>query len=100
MIVQSEPSFQTTFALDPVVLAFTLAVTLGAGLLFGLLPAWQVTRTDAGISLREHSPRAGASLGRIRWGRSLVSLQLALSLPLLEGARWHVRTFYTLQHFE
>jgi predicted permease len=100
MIVQSEPSFQTTFALDPVVLAFTLAVTLGAGLLFGLLPAWQVTRTDAGISLREHSRGAGGSLGRMRWGRSLVSLQLALSLPLLVGAGLLARTVYNLQHVE
>ena len=40
------------------------------------------------------------SMGRMRWGRSLVSLQLALSLPLLVCAGLLVRTLYNLQHVE
>src|SRR5215467_1135058 len=41
MMGASDPHFQMTFALDPVVLAFTAAATLAAALLFGFLPAWQ-----------------------------------------------------------
>jgi predicted permease len=100
MIVQSDRNFQMGFALDPLVMAFTMIVTLGAGLLFGLLPAWQVTRTDAGTSLKEQSRSGNGSLGRMRWAQSLVSVQLALSLPLLAGAGLLARTVYNLQHVE
>ena len=98
MISQSDRNFHMSFALDPVVLAFTVGVTLWAGVLFGLLPAMQATRTDAGTALKEHS--RGGSIGRMRWGRSLVSLQLALSLPLLVGAGLLARTVYNLQHVD
>jgi predicted permease len=100
MILESDRNFRMSFALDPVVLVFTLAVTLGAGLLFGLLPAWQATRTDAGTALKQQNRGAGGSMGRMRWGRSLVSLQLALSLPLLVCAGLLARTVYNLQNIE
>jgi predicted permease len=99
VIVQSDEGFHMNFTLDPLVLAFTVAVTLGAGILFGLLPAWQVTSTDAGASLKEQS-RATGSRERMRLGRSLVSLQLALSLPLLAGAGLLARTVFNLQHVD
>jgi predicted permease len=100
LILQSDRNFHMSFALDPMVLAFTLAVTLGAGLLFGLLPAWQATRGDAATTLKEQGRGASGSPGRMRWGRSLVSLQLALSLPLLVCAGLLARTLYNLQHVE
>jgi predicted permease len=98
MITRSDRDFRMTFSLDPMVLAFTLAVTLAAAMLFGLLPAWQLTRANAAAALKEHS-RSG-TLGRMRLGRSLVSLQLALSLPLLVGAGLLARTVYNLQHVD
>jgi hypothetical protein len=62
-----------------------VAVTLGAALVFGVLPAWQGTQADAGESLK-HQGRGGMrSAAQMRTGRLLVSLQLALSLPLLVG---------------
>jgi predicted permease len=97
MVAESDPRFHMSFAVDPVVLAFTLAVTLAAVLLFGVLPAWQATKTDAGASLKQQSRGATGSLGQIRWGRLLVSLQLALSLPLLVGAGLLARTVDNLQ---
>jgi putative ABC transport system permease protein len=99
MIAQGDQEFQMKFTLDPMALAFTLGVTVAAALLFGLLPAWQATRTDAGVVLKEQG-RAGGSLGRTRWGRSLVTLQLALSLPLLVCAGLLARTVYNLQHVD
>jgi putative ABC transport system permease protein len=97
MIVESDDDFFMTFALDPVVLAFVLATTVGAALLFGAFPAWQVTNADPGESLRDQSRGAIGARGQTRSGRLLVSLQLALSLPLLVGAGLMVRTVYNLQ---
>jgi predicted permease len=100
MIAGSDRDFHMSFGLDAQVLAFALAATLAAALLFGVLPAWQVTKNDAGEGLKEHGRSATGSLGRMRSGRLLVSLQLALSLPLLVGAGLLVRTIYNLQHVE
>ncbi|HMC62301.1 MAG TPA: ADOP family duplicated permease, partial [Candidatus Solibacter sp.] len=97
MMAESHRNFQMRFALDPLVLAFALAATLAAALLFGVLPAWQVTKGDAGAALKQQGRSATGSLGRMRSGRFLVSLQLALSLPLLVGAGLLARTVYNLQ---
>jgi predicted permease len=97
MMAASDPRFHMSFALDPVVLSFAVAATLTAALLFGVLPAWQVTNTDAGATLKEQSRGARGSHAQIRWGRFLVCLQLSLSLPLLVGAGLLARTLYNLQ---
>jgi predicted permease len=97
MLAEADPRFHVNFALDPLVLAFTLAITVGAALLFGVLPAWQATKTDTAARLQESRGAIG-SLGRMRSGRFLVSLQLALSFPLLVGAGLLARTVYNLQH--
>lgn len=100
MMAQSDRDFHMSFALDPLVVGFAVAATLGAALLFGVLPAWQATRSDTAARLREQSRGATGSRGRMRLGRLLVSLQLALSLPLLVGAGLLARTFYKLQHVD
>jgi predicted permease len=69
-----------------------------AALAFGLLPAWQMTRGDAAAHLKDHSRGAVGSVREMRSGRWLVSVQLALSLPLLVGAGLLVRTVYNLQN--
>ena len=80
--------------------AFAAAATVGSALLFGVLPAWQVTTIDAGEPLKEHSRSATVSIRGMRWGRFLVSLQLGLSLPLLVGAGLLARTLYNLQRVD
>jgi len=94
MIVESDERFHMSFALDPLLLVFTLAATLLAATLFGILPAW------SGTALKEQSRSATSGAGQMRWGRLLVSLQLALSLPLLVGAGLLVGTLYNLQHVQ
>jgi predicted permease len=94
MIVQSDEDFRMSFALDPLSLVFTLAVTLAAAMLFGVLPAW------AGTTLNEQTRSVTGGVKLMRWGRFLVSLQLALSLPLLAGAGLLVRTLYNLQSID
>ena len=97
MMAETRRDFQMSFSLDPLVLAFAVSVTLAAALLFGVLPAWQSTKCDAGAALKEQGRSATGSLGRVRSGRLLVSLQLTLSLPLLVGAGLLARTVYNLQ---
>ena len=98
MLTEGDSSFSIGFAFNLPVLVFVLAATLAAALVFGALPAWQVTKTGPGARLKETSRGAIGSSGELRWGRWLVGLQLALSLPLLVGAGLLVRTVYNLQH--
>jgi predicted permease len=95
MMAESDSRFHMDFVVNPLVLAFSVGVTLLAGLAFGVFPAWQATRADAGAALKEQG-RGSGSLGRSRSGPWLVSLQLALSLPLLVGAGLLTRTAYNL----
>ncbi len=100
MVIASDEDFRMSFALDPLMLGFTFAVTLAAAALFGLLPAWQITKIDAGIALKEQSRSATPGIARMRWGRMLAGLQLALSVPLLAAAGLLARTVYNLQHVQ
>jgi len=97
MMAESDRDFRVSFSLDPIVLGFAFAATLTAALIFGALPACQATKADPGATLKEQSRSGTGSLSRMRWGRLLVSVQLALSLPLLVGACLLARTLYNLQ---
>jgi predicted permease len=97
MLTKSDEDFRMSFALDPLIAAFVAGVTVAAALVFGVLPAWRASRADAGAALKEQSRGAGGTFGQLRSGRILVSLQLALSLPLLVGAGLLARTVYNLQ---
>lgn len=101
MVAEADRNFRIGFSLDPLVLAFTTGITLAAAHLFGLLPALQITSlNDAGVALKEQSRSATASAAGTRWGRILVSVQLALSLPLIAGAGLLMHTLYNLQHVD
>jgi putative ABC transport system permease protein len=81
--------------LDGRVLAFTLAVSLLTGIIFGLAPAIQTSRVDAQATLKE---TARNLTGGRRWLRhSLVITEIALTLVLLAGAGLLLRSFYRLQ---
>jgi predicted permease len=82
------------------VLAFTAVVALSTGVLFGLAPSLRAARTDVNSSLKESSRGAGLSTSRIRFGRVLVTAQIALSLALLIGAGWFVQTLRNLQNID
>jgi predicted permease len=97
MLAKSDSDFHVTFALDPVVLTFLVSATIVAALLFSVLPAWHISKTDAGPWLKEQSRGAIGTRGQMRSSRMLVSVQLALSLPLLVGAGLLARTVYNLQ---
>jgi predicted permease len=76
------------------VLAFTLAISLLTGVLFGLAPAWRATRLDLATPLKQ-SRRTTSAVSRLSKG--LVVAQVALSLLLLVGAGLFIRTLSNLQ---
>jgi predicted permease len=76
------------------VLAFTFAVSLLTGVLFGLAPAWRATNLDLATSLKQ-SRRSTSAVSRLSKG--LIVAQVALSLLLLVGAGLFIRTLGNLQ---
>ena len=76
------------------VLAFTLAVSLLTGILFGLAPAFRATGLDLTTAIKQGRRTTGAVS---RLSKGLVVLQVALSLLLLIGAGLFIRTLYNLQ---
>jgi putative ABC transport system permease protein len=78
------------------VLAFALAVSLIAGIIFGLAPAWLMTRSDLIGTLRQEGRGAGGSRQRSRARQILVISELALSLVLMVAAGLLLRSFWDL----
>jgi predicted permease len=85
--------------LDLRVLGFTLALSLLTGIIFGLAPAWRATRVDLTQTLKDSS-RGASATSRSLLSKSLVVMQVALSLLLLVGAGLFVRTLLKLQRVE
>ena len=84
------------FTFDGTVFAFIAALCLVTAIAFGLIPALRVSGTDVTGVLQEN---AAGSLGGIRaqrWAGSLVIGQLVLSLVLLSGAGFMIRSFVAL----
>ncbi|MGH9659213.1 MAG: ABC transporter permease, partial [Bryobacteraceae bacterium] len=85
------PQFEAT-TLDPGVLAFTLALSIGTGILFGLAPALAASKTELHDSLKEGGRGfAGRAAGR-RLRSGLVVAQVALAFVLVIGAGLLIRS--------
>jgi putative ABC transport system permease protein len=83
--------------LDAGVLLFALVVSVAVALVFGLVPAWQATRTNLVPTLKDGARDIGRGTRQFWLGRGLVATQVALSLMLLIGAGLFVRTFQNLR---
>jgi putative ABC transport system permease protein len=79
------------------VLLYTLALTLGAGVLFGLAPALQATRPNLAGALREGSRGSTVGLRRGRLRSTLVVSEIALALVLMISAGLLVKSAVRVQ---
>jgi putative ABC transport system permease protein len=82
--------------LDWRVVAFTIAVSLGTGILFGLIPALQSSKTDLTTTLKESSGRSGTGFRQNKVRSVLVVIEVALALVLLIGSALLIRTAMAL----
>ena len=79
------------------VFAFSLAVMVFAGLLFGLFPALQTSRPNLNETLKDSGQRGLETGGRNRVGSLLIVSEIALSFVLLAGAGLLIKSFMHLR---
>jgi len=79
------------------VLGFTLTASVLTGLLFGLAPAFHITKFGMQDAMKESSHGAGGSVHRSRLRHALIVAEVALSVVLLAGAGLLLRSFMQLQ---
>jgi putative ABC transport system permease protein len=78
------------------VLAFAIVVSVAAGTIFGLAPAWLTSRLDLTATLRQEGRGSNGSRQRSRLRRLMVIGELALSLVLMVAAGLLLRSFWDL----
>jgi predicted permease len=83
--------------LDWRVLLFTTGLSLGTGILFGLLPALQGARTDLSTTLKDSPSGSGATIRHNKARSTLVVVEVALALLLLVGSALLIRTLVNLR---
>lgn len=80
-------------ALDPQVAGFSCLLSAVTGILFGLAPLMQISRTELTMVLKESGARTGAGLQQNRVRSVLVAAEVAISVVLLCGAVLLLRSF-------
>ena len=80
------------------ILAFTAAVSVATGILFGFAPALRATRIDLVPALKNLKASSARSGGGLRPGKILAIAQVALSLMLLVAAGLFVRSLQNLNN--
>jgi len=83
--------------LDGKVLAFASGTSLLAGVLFGLIPAWRVTRCSITQTLKDQGSTGSVGLSHVRFRKFLVAGQVAFTLLLLAGACLFTKTLWNLR---
>jgi predicted permease len=78
------------------VLCFTVGLSLTTGLVFGLIPALQAVRQAISNTLKCTAGNVSGGAGYVTFRKSLVSIQIALSLLLLIGAGLFIRSLSNL----
>ncbi len=87
----------SAIALDWRLVLFTVFVSLVTGMLFGLMPALDVSRADLSVTLKEGEGRSGTGLRQNKTRSLLVVGEVALALVLLVGSALLIRTFVALR---
>jgi predicted permease len=86
--------------IDTWALGFTLLVSFAAGIIIGIVPALQFTKSSLSETLKQGSGRTGGSPMKQHTRKALVVSEVALSLVLLIGAGLMIRSFWKLQNVD
>ena len=81
------------FTMDWRTFAFLVGVCLATGIIFGLAPALHVSRTNVSETLKEGGRTGSSGVRARRWTTALVMGEVALTLILLAGAGFMMRSF-------
>ncbi|HKB10240.1 MAG TPA: ABC transporter permease [Vicinamibacterales bacterium] len=84
--------------IDTTVLLFAAALSAATGIVFGIIPAFQVSRSDAGETLK--GTTGGIDPRHARTRQVLVAAEVALSLLLLAAAGLLGRTLLNLERVD
>jgi predicted permease len=90
---------ELTPQLDLRVLGFTLGLSLLTGIIFGIVPAMRATRLDLTPALKD-TGRGSSALTRSWFSKSLVVVQVCVSVLLLIGAGLLIKTLRNLRNAE
>jgi predicted permease len=95
-----EATVSMNFAVSKMAIVFTAVVSLGTGLLFGIVPALQSTRPDLVTELRNNSGKLSGGRGAARFRTSLVTAQIALSMALLIAAGLFIKSLNNISRVD
>ena len=88
--------FWIVFRLDPTVFAYFALISIATGILFGLAPALQVSKTNVNELLKEGGRGTAGGRRARRLTSAMVIAELTLTLVLLAGAGLMMRSFLKL----
>ncbi|HEY7212716.1 MAG TPA: ABC transporter permease [Bryobacteraceae bacterium] len=86
--------------LDLRVLLFAVGLSILTGLIFGLAPAIQATRSDLANSMKEGGRGSGTGTAKQRLRSGLVVTEVALAFLLLVGSGLLIRSFFEMQNVD
>ena len=86
------------YSMDARVLGYLIIVSLGTGVLFGLVPALRLSKFDVNSSLKEGGRGSSAGVHSRRLSGLLVVSEMALAIVLLAGAGLMIRSFFNVFH--
>ncbi|MGE0401343.1 MAG: ABC transporter permease [Kofleriaceae bacterium] len=99
LIPKSAPR-ASEITLDGAAVAFAVASSIFAALLFGIAPILHARKTDVYGALKDGSPRMTGGKARLRARRALVIAEIALAVVLVVGCTVMVRSFLKLQRVD
>lgn len=97
--IQGKP-YWIDFSMDYRVLGYTILISVGTALAFGLAPALQASRTDINNVLKDGGRSTSGGTRSRRWTGMLVVAELGLTLVLLAGTGLMFRSLLNLQQLD
>ena len=88
------------FSMDARVFAFFAAVCVMTGIIFGLAPALHISKTNVNEVLKEGGRSGSGGVRARKWTAALIVAELTLTLVLLAGAGFMMRSFMNMYRFE